>query len=126
MKGCNISSINLMKVVGELVKPKGMTNHSKKPSLDLKVVFQTSVCSIGTWWWPDFRSFFLKNLAPLSWSMRSSIKGIWYRFQTLILLRALQLIQSLHVPYFFCKSMIRLPQGEEVGWMGPFWSNYSI
>jgi hypothetical protein len=32
------------------VKPKGMTNHSKRPSFDLKVVFHTSVCSIGTWW----------------------------------------------------------------------------
>jgi hypothetical protein len=30
-----------------LVKPKGMTNHSKRPSLDLKVVFHTSICSIG-------------------------------------------------------------------------------
>jgi hypothetical protein len=50
VKGRNISSIILMKVVGEFVKPKGMTNHSKKPSLDLKAVFHTSIYSIGTWW----------------------------------------------------------------------------
>jgi hypothetical protein len=31
-----------MKVVGAFVKPKGMTNHSKRPSFDLKVVFHTS------------------------------------------------------------------------------------
>jgi hypothetical protein len=50
VKGLNTSSINLMKVVGAFVKPKGMTNHSKRPSLDLKVVFHTLVGSMGTWW----------------------------------------------------------------------------
>jgi hypothetical protein len=45
---CKISSIIFMKVVGEFVKPKGMTNHSKRPSFDLKEVFHTSVYSIGT------------------------------------------------------------------------------
>jgi hypothetical protein len=48
VKGLNISSINLMKVVGAFVKPKGMTSHSKRPSLDLKVVFQTCFGSMGT------------------------------------------------------------------------------
>jgi hypothetical protein len=43
MKGLITSFLNLMKVVGAFVKPKGMTNHSKRPSLDLKVVFHTSV-----------------------------------------------------------------------------------
>jgi hypothetical protein len=43
-----ISSIILMNVVGALVNPKGMTNHSKRPYLDLMVVFHTSVCSIET------------------------------------------------------------------------------
>jgi hypothetical protein len=47
---CNISSIICMNVTGELVKPKGMTNHSKRPSLDLKDVFHTSFFSIITWW----------------------------------------------------------------------------
>jgi hypothetical protein len=50
VKGINTSSINLMKVTGAFVKPKGMTSHSKRPSLDLKVVFHTSVGSMGTWW----------------------------------------------------------------------------
>jgi hypothetical protein len=38
VKGLNTLSINLMKVVGAFFKPKGMKNHSKRPSLDLKVV----------------------------------------------------------------------------------------
>jgi hypothetical protein len=49
VKHLNISSIKLMKVVGALVKPKGITSHSKRPSLDLKFVFHTSVDSMGTW-----------------------------------------------------------------------------
>jgi hypothetical protein len=50
VKGLNTSSINLMKVVGAIVKPKGMTIYLRRPSLDLKVVFHTSVGSMGTWW----------------------------------------------------------------------------
>ena len=45
--GYNISSISLMKVAGEFVNPKGMTNHSKRPSLAFKVVFHTSKGSMG-------------------------------------------------------------------------------
>jgi uncharacterized protein YdaL len=48
VKGLNTSSIALMKVDGAFFKPKGMTNHLKRPSLDLKVVFHTSVGSMGT------------------------------------------------------------------------------
>jgi hypothetical protein len=50
VNGHRISSIIFIKVVGAFFKPKGMTNHSKIPSFDLKAVFHTSVCSIGTWW----------------------------------------------------------------------------
>jgi hypothetical protein len=46
VNGHRISSIILMKVAGAFVKPKGMTNHSKRPSFDLKAIFHTSVCSI--------------------------------------------------------------------------------
>jgi len=48
VKGYKMSSINLIKVVGEFVNPKDMTSHSKMPSLDLKVVFHSYVGSIGT------------------------------------------------------------------------------
>ena len=36
VNGRKISSISLMKVAGAFVNPKGITNHSKRPSLDLK------------------------------------------------------------------------------------------
>jgi hypothetical protein len=73
-----MSSIILKKVSRALVKTKGMTNQSKRPSLELKVVFHTSVCSISTQWYPDLRSILLNCLAPLSWSRRSSIQGMGY------------------------------------------------
>jgi len=87
-KGRNMSSINVMKVVGAFLNPKGMTNHSERPSLDLKTIFHTLEGSIGTWWYPNFKSIFLKYLAPLSWSRRSSICRIGYLFCTVILFSA--------------------------------------
>ena len=42
VNGCKMSSIKLTKVVGAFVNSKGMTSHSKRPSLALKVVFHTS------------------------------------------------------------------------------------
>jgi hypothetical protein len=50
VKGLNTSSINLLKVASAFVNPEGMTSHSERPSLDLKVIFHTSVGSMGTWW----------------------------------------------------------------------------
>ena len=49
VNGLKMSSINLMKVAGAFVNPKGMTNHSKRPSLALKAVFHISEGSMGTW-----------------------------------------------------------------------------
>ena len=46
--GHKMSSISVMKVVGAFINPKGMTNHLKRPSLDLKGVFHTLEGSIGT------------------------------------------------------------------------------
>jgi hypothetical protein len=43
VNGHRILSIILMKVAREFVKPKGMTNYSKRPSFDLKAVFHTSI-----------------------------------------------------------------------------------
>ena len=48
VNGCKMSSTNLMKVAREFINPKGMNNHSKWFSLDLKAVFHTSESSIGT------------------------------------------------------------------------------
>jgi hypothetical protein len=41
------SSIILMKFVWAFIKPKGMTNHLKRPYLELKAIFHTIVFSIG-------------------------------------------------------------------------------
>jgi hypothetical protein len=89
VKGLNTSSINLMNLDGAFFNPKGMTNHSKRPSLDLKVVFHTLVGSMGTRWYPKFSSTFLKNFSPLSWLRRSSILGIGYRFLNVIFFKAM-------------------------------------
>ena len=48
VNGHKMSSINLMKVVGAFVNPKGMTSHSKRPSA-LKEIFHTLEGLIGTW-----------------------------------------------------------------------------
>jgi len=48
VKGHKMSPINFIKVAGAFVNPKGTTNHSKRPSLDLKVDFHTFMGSIGT------------------------------------------------------------------------------
>jgi hypothetical protein len=50
VKGMNTSFINLMEVVGAFFKPMDMTIHLKRPYLYLKVVFHTSVGSMGTYW----------------------------------------------------------------------------
>ena len=42
VNGRKMSSIILMKVAGAFVNPKGMTSHSKRPSLALKAIFHTS------------------------------------------------------------------------------------
>ena len=88
MKGFRRSSINLMKVESAMVKPKGMTNHSNNPSLLLKVVFHTSVDSIGIWWYLDLSSSFIKNLEPFRLSMISSICRRGCLLFTKIMLRA--------------------------------------
>jgi len=64
VNGHNMSSVSLMKVVGEFVNLKDMTNHSKINSLTLKEVFDTSDGSIGTWWYPKFKSILLKYFTP--------------------------------------------------------------
>src|SRR5688572_9175790 len=52
MKARKTSFINLMKVLGALVNTKGMTNHSYKPNLVLKVVFHSSPNFTQICWYP--------------------------------------------------------------------------
>ena len=79
IKGNIRSSIYLVKVASALVKLKGMTNHSNKPSLVLKALFHTSMDSIGIWWYPDLRLSFVKNIAPSYcwWVPQSMEEGIY-------------------------------------------------
>src|SRR3954468_23052338 len=49
MKARKTSFINLMKVLGALVKPNGITNHSYKPNLVLNAVFHSSPNFIRIW-----------------------------------------------------------------------------
>ena len=49
MKGLKTWCISRMKVLGALVKPNGMTNHSYKPILILKGVFHSSPNLIRIW-----------------------------------------------------------------------------
>lgn len=48
VKGLKMSSINCMKVSWAFINLKGMTIHSKRPSLYLKEIFHMSEGSIGT------------------------------------------------------------------------------
>lgn len=50
VKDRNMSSISLMKFAWAFVNLNDMTNHSERPSLDLKATFHTSEGLIGTWW----------------------------------------------------------------------------
>ena len=49
VKGRRMSSISLMKIAGAFVNSNELTNHLKRPSLDLKEISHTSEGSIGTW-----------------------------------------------------------------------------
>jgi len=64
VNGHKMSAISLMKVVGAFFNSKGITNHSKRSSLSLKVVFHTSKGLIDAWWYPDFKSILLKYFPP--------------------------------------------------------------
>jgi len=48
VNACKMSSISFMKVSRAFINPKGIINHSKMTSFDLKVDFHTLECSIST------------------------------------------------------------------------------
>ena len=68
--------ITRMKVLGALVRPKGMSSHSNNPSFVLKAVFHSSLGRIRILWYPLRRSIFVKNEAPFSKSNMSSSRGM--------------------------------------------------
>jgi len=65
-----------MKVLGALVKPKGITSHSYKLNLVLKAVFYSLPNFILIWWYPLLKSTFEKIIEPLNSSSMSSNLGI--------------------------------------------------
>ena len=64
-KGCNVVSINVMKLLSTLVRPKGMINHAYNPFFVLNVELHSF-----------FKSILVKYLAPLKLSNKSSILEI--------------------------------------------------
>ena len=75
----NNFNLGFMKVLGALVNPKGMTNHSYKPNLVLNAVFHSSPNFIRIWWYP-LRESTLENIVePLNSSSISSSLGIGWQ-----------------------------------------------
>jgi len=58
--------MNLMKVLGVLVKPKAMTNNSYSPNLVLKEIFHSFSSLILIWLYPLFKSNLENMVAPCS------------------------------------------------------------
>ena len=125
VNGRNMSSISLMKVAREFINPKGITNHSKRPSLALKEVFHTSEGLIGTWWYPDFKSILMKYFAPLQ--LVQKFINLWDRVSILDcdLFQCLIFNTECQSPIFYTNT-IGLPQGDELGQMWTFCSSSLI
>ena len=100
-----------MKVLGALVKPKGITSHSYKPNLVLKVVFHSSPNFILIWWYPLLKSSFEKIIEPLNSSSMSSNLGIGWWYHIVILLMPLQSTHMRQLPSFFGTKITRIAQG---------------
>ena len=81
-------SITLMKVLGVLDSPKGITNYSYNPSLILNAVFHSFPDWILIWWYPLLRSILEKIVALDIRSSISSRRGMGKRYLTVILLMA--------------------------------------
>ena len=103
--------MSLMKVLGALVRPNGITSHSYRPCLVLKAVFHSSPSFMRTWWYPLLRSILENTTDPLSSSNISSNLGIGYRYLMVMLLMARQSTHMRHVPSFLGTSRTGTAQG---------------
>jgi len=92
--------INLIKVLGALVSPEGITRHSYEPYLILNAVFHSSPSLILIWWYLFLKSILENTQAPCNSSRRSSNLEIGCSYLIVILLRALQSVHILQVPSF--------------------------
>jgi len=91
---------SLMNVLGALVKPKGMTNHSYNPNLVLIEVFDSSPSLILIWLCQLFKSILENMVSPCNSSIKSSNLGMGCLYLMVMLLIALQCMHILHVPSF--------------------------
>jgi len=115
--------MSLMNVLGALVKPKGMTNHSYNPNLVLKEFFHSSPSLILIWLYPLFK-FILENMvAPCNSSIKSSNLGIGCLYLMIMLLIAQQYMHILHVPSFLGTRITGIAQGLMLCCTYPFSNN---
>ena len=109
------NSINLWKVVGALVRPKGMHSHSQKPKGPIVKVVRGIVSSPNsTCQYPDFRSSVESHTAPCKQSRVSSILGSEYPSFTILLLSSHRLIQNISPPSCFSDKHHSTGPGAEV------------
>lgn len=89
IKGCSTSLINLINVDNALYRPNGMTNHSYKYFLVLKVVFLVSCSLTQTRWYLDFKASLVKYFSCYNWYIRLSILCKGYLLLSVILCNTL-------------------------------------
>ena len=113
-------SINLWKVAGALVRPKGIHSHSQKPKgPTIKAVRGLASSSISTCQYPDFKSSVENHTAPCKQSRVSSILGSEYPSLTVLLFSFLRSMQNLSPPSFFLTSTTALAQGLKLFLIAP-------
>jgi len=86
--------MSIMKVLGELVKPKGMANHSYKPNLVLKAIFNLSLCLNLILLYLLFKSILENMVAPCNSSSKSFDLGMRCIYFMVMLL---MVVQSIHI-----------------------------
>ena len=96
-----MSFMKRWKAAGALVKPNGITHHSKEPYQVRKVVFHSLPSRIWTRWYACFKSIFVYTEAFRGLSSRSEIHRSGYRSFFMILLRLRKSVQSRREPSFF-------------------------
>ena len=115
-----MTQINLWKVAGALVRPKGMCSHSQKPKgPTVKAVRGLASSSNSTCQYPDFKSSVENHTAPCKQSRVSSILGSEYPSLTVLLFSFLRSMQNLSPPSFILTSTTALAQGLKLFLIAP-------
>lgn len=89
-----------IKLLGALERPNGITIHSYKSFIILKVVFYSSPSFIWIGWYPLRKLIFEKIDAPWSWSNKSLSLGIGKWYLIVILFTAWLSIHIRQVSFF--------------------------